>query len=127
MVGMLMSGISVGLLFAVITHLVEDESPSRLPLHPKIWALRTGPWPVSRTCSKPVCQEYSQWATCVAEASNVWRPQLAKDRSQFHSFIKYSRNRNQIEPCAQSGFVPSNGARRNAAGNRRATFGRITV
>jgi voltage-gated potassium channel len=27
MVGMLMSGISVGLLFAVITHLVEDESP----------------------------------------------------------------------------------------------------
>jgi hypothetical protein len=36
MVGMLMSGISVGLLFAVITHLVEDESPSRLPLHPKI-------------------------------------------------------------------------------------------
>jgi hypothetical protein len=36
MVGMLMSGISVGLLFAVITHLVEGESLSRLPLHPKI-------------------------------------------------------------------------------------------
>ncbi|MFY9844228.1 MAG: potassium channel family protein [Terriglobales bacterium] len=35
MVGMLMSGISVGLLFAVITHLVEGESTSRLPLHPK--------------------------------------------------------------------------------------------
>ncbi len=35
MVGMLMSGISVGLLFAVITHLVEGESQSRLPLHPK--------------------------------------------------------------------------------------------
>jgi voltage-gated potassium channel len=35
MVGMLMSGISVGLLFAVITHLVEGESGSRLPLHPK--------------------------------------------------------------------------------------------
>ena len=35
MVGMLMSGISVGLLFAVITHLVEGESPSRLPLQPK--------------------------------------------------------------------------------------------
>ena len=31
MVGMLMSGISVGLLFAVITHLVEGESQSRLP------------------------------------------------------------------------------------------------
>ncbi len=35
MVGMLMSGISVGLLFAVITHLVEDKSRSRLPLHPE--------------------------------------------------------------------------------------------
>ncbi len=34
MVGMLMSGISVGLLFAVITHLVEGKSQSRLPLHP---------------------------------------------------------------------------------------------
>jgi voltage-gated potassium channel len=32
MVGMLMSGISVGLLFAVITHLVEGESRFRLPL-----------------------------------------------------------------------------------------------
>jgi len=32
MVGMLMSGISVGLLFAVITHLVEGESRSRPPL-----------------------------------------------------------------------------------------------
>jgi voltage-gated potassium channel len=32
MVGMLMSGISVGLLFAVITHLVEGESRSPLPL-----------------------------------------------------------------------------------------------
>lgn len=32
MVGMLMSGISVGLLFAVITHLVEGESQSRLSL-----------------------------------------------------------------------------------------------
>ena len=31
MVGMLMSGISVGLLFAVITHLVEGNSRSRLP------------------------------------------------------------------------------------------------
>jgi len=35
MVGMLMSGISVGLLFAVITHLVEGESRSRLPLSSK--------------------------------------------------------------------------------------------
>src|SRR5208282_136787 len=32
MVGMLMSGISVGLLFAVIAHLVEGESRSPLPL-----------------------------------------------------------------------------------------------
>ncbi len=32
MVGMLMSGISVGLLFAVITHLVEGEPRLRLPL-----------------------------------------------------------------------------------------------
>jgi voltage-gated potassium channel len=32
MVGMLMSGISVGLLFAVITHLVEGEYRSGLPL-----------------------------------------------------------------------------------------------
>ncbi len=34
MVGMLMSGISVGLLFAVITHLVEGKSRSRLQLNP---------------------------------------------------------------------------------------------
>jgi voltage-gated potassium channel len=32
MVGMLMSGISVGLLFAVITHLVDGKSRSRPPL-----------------------------------------------------------------------------------------------
>jgi|SRR5208282_2535831 voltage-gated potassium channel len=37
MVGMLMSGISVGLLFAAVTHLVDSDSRSRLPLplHPK--------------------------------------------------------------------------------------------
>src|ERR1700690_4540315 len=35
MVGMLMSGISVGLLFAVITHLVDGESRAPLPLHRK--------------------------------------------------------------------------------------------
>src|SRR5271165_6020037 len=35
MVGMLMSGISVGLLFAVITYLVEGKSQSHLPLHSK--------------------------------------------------------------------------------------------
>lgn len=35
MVGMLMSGISVGLLFAVITHLVEGKSRSRLRLRSK--------------------------------------------------------------------------------------------
>ena len=33
MVGMLMSGVSIGLLFAAVTHLVDGESQSRLPLH----------------------------------------------------------------------------------------------
>ena len=33
MVGMLMSGVSIGLLFAAVTHLVDGESRSRLPLH----------------------------------------------------------------------------------------------
>jgi voltage-gated potassium channel len=33
MVGMLMSGVSIGLLFAAVTHLVDDKSQSRLPLH----------------------------------------------------------------------------------------------
>src|SRR5262250_2711673 len=32
MVGLLMSGVSIGLLFAAVTHLVDGESPSRLPL-----------------------------------------------------------------------------------------------
>ncbi len=32
MVGMLMSGVSIGLLFAAVTHLVDGESRSRLPL-----------------------------------------------------------------------------------------------
>jgi hypothetical protein len=31
-VGMLMSGVSIGLLFAAVTHLVDGESRSRLPL-----------------------------------------------------------------------------------------------
>jgi len=35
MVGMLMSGVSIGLLFAAVTHLVDGDSRSRLPLHPK--------------------------------------------------------------------------------------------
>jgi len=35
MVGMLMSGVSIGLLFAAVTHLVDGESKSRLPLHPE--------------------------------------------------------------------------------------------
>ena len=35
MVGMLMSGVSIGLLFAAVTHLVDGESRFRLPLHPK--------------------------------------------------------------------------------------------
>jgi voltage-gated potassium channel len=33
MIGVLMAGISVSLLFAVVTHLVDGESRSRLPLH----------------------------------------------------------------------------------------------
>jgi voltage-gated potassium channel len=33
MVGMLMSGVSIGLLFAAVTHLVDSDSQSRLPLH----------------------------------------------------------------------------------------------
>ena len=32
MVGMLMSGVSIGLLFAAVTHLVDGESRARLPL-----------------------------------------------------------------------------------------------
>ena len=33
MVGMLMSGVSIGLLFAAVTHLVDGRSRSRLPLY----------------------------------------------------------------------------------------------
>ncbi len=33
MVGMLMSGVSIGLLFAAVTHLVDGKAPSRLPVH----------------------------------------------------------------------------------------------
>jgi voltage-gated potassium channel len=33
MVGMLMSGVSIGLLFAAVTHLVDGKSRPRLPLH----------------------------------------------------------------------------------------------
>ena len=33
MVGMLMAGVSIGLLFAAVTHLVDGESAKRLPLH----------------------------------------------------------------------------------------------
>jgi len=33
MVGMLMSGVSIGLLFAAVTHLVDGDSRSRLPVH----------------------------------------------------------------------------------------------
>jgi hypothetical protein len=37
MVGMLMSGVSIGLLFAAVTHLVDGDSRSRLPLRsPKV-------------------------------------------------------------------------------------------
>jgi hypothetical protein len=33
MVGMLMSGVSIGLLFAAVTHLIDGQSRSRLPPH----------------------------------------------------------------------------------------------
>ncbi len=33
MVGMLMAGVSIGLLFAAVTHLVDGEKQPRLPLH----------------------------------------------------------------------------------------------
>src|ERR1700740_3108308 len=35
MVGMLMAGVSIGLLFAAVTHLVDGNSGEGLPLHPK--------------------------------------------------------------------------------------------
>src|SRR5271165_4854718 len=35
MVGMLMSGVSIGLLFAAVTHLVDGNSGEGLPLYPK--------------------------------------------------------------------------------------------
>jgi voltage-gated potassium channel len=35
MVGMLMSGVSIGLLFAAVTHLVDGQSRRHLPPHPK--------------------------------------------------------------------------------------------
>jgi voltage-gated potassium channel len=35
MVGMLMAGVSIGLLFAAVTHLVDGNSAEGLPLHPK--------------------------------------------------------------------------------------------
>ncbi len=35
MVGMLMSGVSIGLLFAAVTHLVNGESRSRQPVRPE--------------------------------------------------------------------------------------------
>lgn len=44
MVGMLMSGVSIGLLFAAVTHLVDGESRSRLPLRSEpVNADRIGP------------------------------------------------------------------------------------
>ena len=36
MVGMLMSGVSIGLLFAAVTHLVDGDSGSRLPLRAEL-------------------------------------------------------------------------------------------
>ena len=35
LVGMLMAGVSIGLLFAAVTHLVDGNSGEGLPLHPK--------------------------------------------------------------------------------------------
>src|SRR5215472_6696719 len=44
MVGMLMSGVSIGLLFAAVTHLIDAEGPSCLPLRSEpLAADRIGP------------------------------------------------------------------------------------
>jgi len=50
MVGMLMSGVSIGLLFAAVTHLVDGNSRSRGPLRPEpVTASPIGPRP-RRSC-----------------------------------------------------------------------------
>ena len=46
----------------------------------KIGALLAGPLPVRHICSKPLCREFSRWATCGAATSSVLRPRCAKDQ-----------------------------------------------
>ena len=60
MVGMLMSGVSIGLLFAAVTHLVDGDSRSRLPRSEPVGAnpvgLRQGrPCYSGRSRSKATC------------------------------------------------------------------------
>ena len=51
MVGMLMAGVSIGLLFAAVTHLVDGESRSRLPLRSEpVTSDRIGPRPRRGCC-----------------------------------------------------------------------------
>ncbi len=51
MVGMLMSGVSIGLLFAAVTHLVDGKSQSRLPPHSEpVTADHVGLRPRRRCC-----------------------------------------------------------------------------
>src|ERR1700757_4829201 len=50
MVGMLMAGVSIGLLFAAVTHLVDGESRSRLPLRSEPVAVDTIGTRRSRRC-----------------------------------------------------------------------------
>src|SRR5215207_4403748 len=81
------------------SHLMQKASLRQVPVCcQKTWALHAGPLLVHLTCSKPVCRESLRLATCVAAASSVSRQRLGKDRLQFHLFIKYSKNRTQIQP-----------------------------
>src|SRR5829696_3389435 len=80
------------------SHLMQKASLRQVPICCQKTTLHDGPLLVRLTCSKPVCRESLRLATCVAAASSVSRPRLAKDRLQFHLFIKYSKNRKQIQP-----------------------------
>src|SRR5829696_4996027 len=75
------------------SHLMQKASLRQVPICCQKTSLHAGPLLVRLTCSKPVCRESLRLATCVAAASSVSRPRLAKDRLQFHLFINYSRNR----------------------------------
>ena len=60
----------------------EDLSAARWPLVRVPYLLETS-----------LLRVFATGEMCVAAASNVSRPRLAKDRLQLHLFIRYSRNR----------------------------------